>query len=108
MTMTAPAVFRELTWAEARLRWDAWLGNFADRSARQSAAWAAHKTDSWRPRFFALLSGETPRALALALERRAPLGIARLAWVNAGPVCRRGGADDLAALGELSRTSARR
>src|SRR6185312_15878589 len=56
----------------------------------------------WKPRFFGLFRG-TPRVLALALERRAPLGVARVAWINAGPVFELGSeAEDLAALREFS------
>lgn len=100
--MVTKSGFREVHEAEARSHWDGWLSRFRDASVRQSFAWAGYKRGGWRPRFFGLFD-KNPRVLALALERRAPLGVARVAWINAGPVCGLGAAaEDLAALREFS------
>lgn len=88
--------FRAVDEREAAAEWDGWLRAFADRGIRQSHAWGLHKTGAWTPARFALFEGGRPAAMALALTRRAPLGAATLAWVNAGPVFR-----DAAALGGL-------
>ena len=80
--------FREVGAEEAAREWDGWLAGFEGRGVRQSNAWAAHKTGGWKPERFVLLDGGRPAAMALALTRRAPLGAATLAWINAGPLFR--------------------
>lgn len=80
--------FRAVDEREAAERWDGWLAGFADRGVRQSHAWGLHKTGAWTPARFALFENGAPSAMALALVRRAPLGAATLAWINAGPVYR--------------------
>src|SRR5258708_3067998 len=91
--------FRVVASEEARAEWDGWLAGFGERGGRQWLAWADDKTGAWKAEFLASFSGGEPDALALALRRRAPLGVATLLWVNAGPVFRRGrGAEDVEAL----------
>ena len=80
--------FREVGDAEAASSWDGWLSSFDARGIRQTFAWGEHKRGGWTPARFAAFDGETPVAMAQALTRRAPLGAATLAWVNAGPVFR--------------------
>lgn len=92
--MRTPFEFRVIPDEDARRDWDAWLSVFADRGVRQSRAWAEHKRGSWKPIHTALFRGREPAALALVLERRAPLGLARAAWANAGPVYRRGAPEE--------------
>lgn len=86
--------FRIVPEAEALENWDGWLASFPDRGIRQSFVWGRHKTGGWTPLHAAWFANGRPAAMALVLTRRAPLGAATLAWVNAGPVF--GG--DLAAL----------
>lgn len=80
--------FRVVGEREAAESWDAWLAGFEDRGIRQSHAWSLHKAGAWTPARFALFENGRPSAMALALVRRAPLGAATLAWINAGPVFR--------------------
>lgn len=80
--------FRAVDEREAAAEWDRWLGAFPGRGVRQSHAWGLHKAGGWTPARFALFEDGKPAAMALALVRRAPLGAATLAWVNAGPLFR--------------------
>lgn len=80
--------FRVVGEAEAAANWDARLAAFDGAGIRQSHAWGLHKTGGWKQVRFALIEDGEPSAMALVLERRAPLGAATLAWANAGPVFR--------------------
>lgn len=84
----------------AAANWDAWLEAFNDHHIRQSLVWSRHKASSWKPLRAALFNGPTPMAMGLCLQRSAPLGLANLFWVNAGPLFRkkRPADQDLAAL----------
>lgn len=75
--------WREAT-ADERAGWDRALAAFPDGHVRQSAGWAELKSGGWKPLFLVLPGAAGPRALALCLTRRIPLGPAVI-WVNGGP-----------------------
>jgi hypothetical protein len=83
-----------LRWAvvdagQASEHWDEWLSSFSDHHIRQCRAWAGLKSAAWEPIHTGLFNGPSPMALALCLKKRAPLGLAELVWINAGPAFQR-------------------
>ena len=80
--------------------WDGFVSSFDDHHIRQTLAWGRLKTGSWTPAHAALFNGPTPLAAALILERRLPLGVGSLFWINGGPLYRKRHArgQDLSAL----------
>lgn len=78
--------FRVVGDEEARARWDGWAALLPEASIRQSFAWGESKRPAWTPTRCGLFDGDRPLTLASVLERRAPLGLASVAWANAGPL----------------------
>ncbi len=85
--------WKVLSTEDAQANWDRWILEFKDAHIKQSWAWAKLKSPAWQVLPTALLNGSTPMAMALVLLRRAPLGAATIAWINGGPIFRKGHAE---------------